>query len=178
MFPRRRNRCLLVLAGLWTRNAISIYVAAQRKNMPIAAKFDHTIPPRGPERRLGIMAYQSLGVWKFSKNQEVAKEWIRYILHPDNFHPWIEAAAGYCQPLLPTFDSNPIWESDPKLKALIGFARHATIDCWPGPPTPEAAQAFNTYIISNMFAKAVTGTPTKKAIAWAESELRRIYASA
>ena len=146
--------------------------------MPIAAKFDHTIPPRGPERRLGIMAYQSLGVWKFSKNQEVAKEWIRYILHPDNFHPWIEAAAGYCQPLLPTFDSNPIWESDPKLKALIGFARHATIDCWPGPPTPEAAQAFNTYIISNMFAKAVTGTPTKKAIAWAESELRRIYASA
>jgi multiple sugar transport system substrate-binding protein len=169
------NRFMLSGKGSWTRNAISIYVAAKRKAMPIAEKFDHTIPPQGPERRLGMLAYHSMGVWKFSKNQDVAREWISYLLHPDNFNPWIEAAGGYSQPLLPAFDEHPIWRSDPKLKSLIGFAKHATIDCWPGPPTPEAAQAFNTYIISNMFAKAVTGTPTKQAVAWAEEELRRIY---
>jgi multiple sugar transport system substrate-binding protein len=172
------NRFMLSGKGSWTRNAISIYVAAKRKNMPVAETFDHTIPPRGPERRLGMLAYQSMGVWKFSKHPEVAKEWIRFLFQPDNLNPWIEASGGYSQPLLPAFDEHPIWRQDPKLKSLIGFAKYATIDCWPGPPTPEAAQTFNTYIISNMFAKAVTGTPTKQAIAWAESELRRIYENA
>jgi multiple sugar transport system substrate-binding protein len=169
------NRFMLSGKGSWTRNAISIYVAARRKNMPIADKFDHTIPPKGPERRLGMLSYQSMGVWKFSKNQDVAKDWMRFLFQPDNFNPWIEAAGGYSQPLLPAFDDHPIWRSDPKLKSLIGFAKYATIDCWPGPSTPESGQTFNTYIISNMFAKAVTGTPTKQAITWAEGELQRIY---
>jgi multiple sugar transport system substrate-binding protein len=169
------NRFMLSGKGSWTRNAISIYVSAKEKNMPVADKFDHTIPPRGPERRLGVLAYHSLGVWKFSKNQDVAKEWIRFLFQPGNFNPWIEATGGFSQPLLPAFDENPIWRSDPKLKALIGFGKYATIDCWPGPATAAAAQTFNTHIIANMFAKAVTGTSTKEAIAWAESELRRIY---
>lgn len=29
--------------------------------------------------------------------------------------------------------------------------------------------------LNNMYAKAVTGTPTKDAIAWAEGEMRRVY---
>jgi hypothetical protein len=32
----------------------------------------------------------------------------------------------------------------------------------------------NSFIIPNMFAKVVTGTPTKEAMAWAEAEIRRI----
>jgi hypothetical protein len=33
------------------------------------------------------------------------------------------------------------------------------------------------FVIPNMFAKAVTGAPTKEAITWAEGEIRRIYGS-
>jgi hypothetical protein len=35
----------------------------------------------------------------------------------------------------------------------------------------------NNYIIPIMFAKAVGGTPTKEAMAWAEEEIKRIYTS-
>jgi hypothetical protein len=33
----------------------------------------------------------------------------------------------------------------------------------------------NSFIIPNMFAKAVTGVSTKEAVAWAEGEIKRIY---
>jgi hypothetical protein len=34
----------------------------------------------------------------------------------------------------------------------------------------------NEYILPNMIAKAVTGTATKEAVAWAEKEMKRIIA--
>jgi hypothetical protein len=34
----------------------------------------------------------------------------------------------------------------------------------------------NSYILPNMIAKAVTGTSTKDAIAWAENEMKKIIA--
>jgi len=34
----------------------------------------------------------------------------------------------------------------------------------------------NAYILPNMIAKAVTGTPTKDAITWAETEMKKIMA--
>jgi hypothetical protein len=34
----------------------------------------------------------------------------------------------------------------------------------------------NSFILPNMIAKAVTGTATKEAIAWAENEMKKIIA--
>ena len=47
---------------------------------------------------------------------------------------------------------------------------------WPAPPSDKVQLITNTYLLPNMIAKAVTGTPTKDAIAWAENEMKKILA--
>jgi hypothetical protein len=45
---------------------------------------------------------------------------------------------------------------------------------WPAKPNEYIQIIENNYILPNMAAKAVTGTPIKEAIAWGESEVRRV----
>ena len=172
------NRFMLSGKGSWTRNAISIYEAARQKNPEMAKQINHTIPPKGPARRLGITPTLSLAIWKFSKNQELAKDFLRFLFDTEQYNGFIEAGAGFNQPFLKRYDEHPIWSRDPKLQALIGFANWSALSGWPGPPTRGAPLVFNTYIIPNMFAKAVGGMPTKDAIAWAEQEIKKAYEGA
>jgi hypothetical protein len=47
---------------------------------------------------------------------------------------------------------------------------------WPAPPSDKVQLITNTHLLPNMIAKAVTGTSTKDAIAWAENEMKKILA--
>ena len=49
---------------------------------------------------------------------------------------------------------------------------------WPSPGSAKVQMITNSYILPNMIAKAVTGTATKDAIAWAENEMKKIVAAA
>jgi multiple sugar transport system substrate-binding protein len=172
------NRFMLSGKGSWTRNAISIYEAARQKNPEQAKHINHTIPPKGPVRRLGITPTLSLGIWKFAKNQELAKDFLRFHFEAEQANAFIEAGAGFNQPFLKAYDEHPVWSRDPKLQALIGFANWSALSGWPGPPTRGAPLVFNSFIIPNMCAKAVGGMPTKEAVAWAEQEIKKAYAGA
>jgi hypothetical protein len=45
---------------------------------------------------------------------------------------------------------------------------------WPAPPSDKVQRITNEFILPNMIAKAVTGTSTKEAVAWAQKEMQRI----
>jgi multiple sugar transport system substrate-binding protein len=49
---------------------------------------------------------------------------------------------------------------------IFGFA---------GPATAKATEAFQKYIIIDMFAKAVQGMKAEEAVKWAEGEMKKIY---
>jgi multiple sugar transport system substrate-binding protein len=55
----------------------------------------------------------------------------------------------------------------PKTYRALGYA---------GPPSRAAAESVSSFIIPDMFAKACQGMPPKDAVAWAESELKKILA--
>jgi multiple sugar transport system substrate-binding protein len=172
------NRFMLSGKGSWTRNAISIYEAARQKTPELAKEINHTIPLKGPVRRLGITPAWSLGLWKFAKHPELAKDFLRFLFEPEQQNAFIIAAGGFNQPFLKAYDENPVWRNEPKLKALIGFANWSALSGWPGPPTRGAPLVFNSYILPNMCAKAVGGMPTKEAVAWAEQEIKKAYEGA
>ena len=44
-----------------------------------------------------------------------------------------------------------------------------------GPATAKATEAFQKYIIIDMFAKAAQGMKPEDAVKWAEGEMRKIY---
>jgi hypothetical protein len=50
---------------------------------------------------------------------------------------------------------------------------------WPAPPDERTQLITNSYIIPNMFAKAVTNaSSTKDAVRWAEGEIKKIFGGA
>jgi multiple sugar transport system substrate-binding protein len=57
-------------------------------------------------------------------------------------------------------------------KDIVKYGRHFG---YAGPASRKAAAAWSKYIIVDMFAKAVQGTPPKEAIKWASSEIKQVY---
>ncbi len=44
-----------------------------------------------------------------------------------------------------------------------------------GLPNPKAAEVLSKYVVTDMYAKAIQGGTAEEAVAWAESELKKVY---
>jgi multiple sugar transport system substrate-binding protein len=171
------NRFLLSSKGSWIHNSVSAYITAVDKKMNIADKIGLHASPSGPAGRhaaCGGYSPYSLGIWKFSKNQELAKTFVKYLLQPENYTEWIVASRGFNHGSLQIYENHPVWAEHPKLKILPGEARFSHNLGWPSPPSAYIDKINNLSILPNMAAKVVTGTPIKLAITWAEEQIRTI----
>jgi multiple sugar transport system substrate-binding protein len=112
----------------------------------------------------------------YSKNKEAAKEFIKYLMEYNNYVEWLKAGQGYSTAPTKVFAKDPLWgEFDPQVepfKDIVKYGRHFG---YAGPASRKAAEAWSKYIIVDMFAKAVQGTPPKEAIKWATGELKQVY---
>jgi multiple sugar transport system substrate-binding protein len=112
----------------------------------------------------------------YSKNKDAAKELIRYLMAYDNYVEWLKAGQGFSTAPTKSFAKDKLWgELDPQVepfKDIVKYGRHFG---YAGPASRKAAEVWSKYIIVDMFAKAVQGTPPKEAITWATSELKKVY---
>jgi hypothetical protein len=70
-----------------------------------------------------------------------------------------------------------MWDKDPKMK-LLNDVSYYKWPGWPGPPSAAASESQTSFVLVDMFAKAMTGSTPQQAISWAEGELKRIYSKA
>ncbi len=171
------NRYLVSGKGYWIHNPISAYNTAKSKNMPIANDLDHTLTPQGPAGRFMAAAAASLGIWKFSKQQQEAKKFIRYLFDPENFNLWMEAAAGYNIGPQRDFANHPVFSRDPKIAISpknLDFGRPYG---WPAKPSAAIGEIDLTFVLPDMVAKVVTGTSIVEAMTWCEEQLNKIVKS-
>jgi multiple sugar transport system substrate-binding protein len=162
--------------GSWIHNPISHYVVAKEKQMPIAQVTGFHPSPAGPGGRHTVGVPRSLGITKYSKNPELAKEFLRWFFEPAQYHEWIMSGDNYNHPMWRDMESHPVWDLDPKYKPLKTLAQYSHLYGWPAPPDEKIQLVTNTYIIPNMFAKVVTNAARpKEAIVWAEVEIKRIF---
>jgi multiple sugar transport system substrate-binding protein len=138
---------------------------------------EHALPPRGPVTRATSGTYYVLGIWKFSKNVEAAKDFLRFHFDTQQMNKWIAEAKGYNLPFLQGLSKHPIWASNPKYKFVSEIGKYMHPPGWPGLQTAHSQLVMDLYIIPDMFAQAVTGRlSTNDAIAWAEKEITEIHA--
>src|SRR3989442_1548671 len=131
----------------------------------------------GPKGRHETDVPRHIGIWKFSKNIEPAKEWIRYLIgKKEVYDEYIMSGDAFNLPVYDKLQDHPVLRTDPKYAALRGEGVQYHTYGWPAPPSDKVQLITNTYLLPNMLAKAVTGTSTKDAIAWAEIEMRKILA--
>jgi multiple sugar transport system substrate-binding protein len=169
------NRLLLSGRGSWIHNPHSHYLLAKEKQMLIAEQIYFHLSPRGPAGRHTPTVVRSLGIWKFSKNIDAAKEFIKFHFSGENYSDFISASECFNAPVYKSMEDHPAWKTDAKYEAIKESGKFGHLYGWPAPGDEKSQQVTYAFVIPNMFAKAVTSASTNEAIAWAEGEIRRIY---
>jgi multiple sugar transport system substrate-binding protein len=159
----------------WIHNPVSAYIVAKQKKLPTADLINHHRSLGGPAGRHETDVPRHIGIWKFSKNVEPAKEWIRYLIgKAEVYNEWIMSADAFNLPAYEKLKDHPVLKTDPRYAALSGEGVQYHAYGWPAPPSDKIQLITNSFILPNMLAKAVTGTPTKEAVVWAENEMKKI----
>ncbi len=137
-------------------------------------------------------------VWKFSKNQETAKEFLVALVDASrdsmlasklyNFPSFYGAVADPGTPLNRKIESGAAWiakqcRNDPfvskpadKLAVLETSQNWSTNLGHPGNANPAEGEMFDTYVLTDMFAKAATGALSPKdALAEADTRTKEIF---
>ena len=115
---------------------------------------------------------------KYSKNQKLAKDFLRWVHKPDNYGKWFQSQEAYSVGATKVWESNPMWAKvDGPLKMFRTAAQNTRLFGYAGPSTAKSTEAFTKYIITDMYAKGVQGMKAEDAVRWAEGELKKIYES-
>jgi len=182
-------------------NSISAYRTAQDNNLPVLENYFFVPALKGPTGIQLASEHVMSGyvVWKFSKSQDTAKEFLVALIDASrdsmlasklyNFPSFYGAAADPGTPMNKKSESGAAWiakqcNSDPfgskpadKLALLAKSIPWSTNLGYPGYANPAEGEIFDTYVITDMFAKAATGTLSpKEALTEASNRTKEIFA--
>lgn len=179
------NRAFLSQTISATLNGASIYIETLRKpdqyktekGEPMNKDILHSPLPSGPAGQFGMHLLQSHMLMKYSKNQDAAKEFLKWIHTEKNFEKWFVSQKGFATPCTEKWEGHKTWTDDPVMAPFKVAAKLGQAPGHAGPPNGKAAEALSKYIITDMYAKAVQGMAAEEAVKWAEAELKKIYSA-
>jgi multiple sugar transport system substrate-binding protein len=179
------NRAFLAGEISGTLNGASIYIVAKRqqdkmkddKGEPLFRDIEHAaLLPKGPAGQFALYGAFQHSIMKYSKNQKLAKDFLKWLHQDANYGKWFEVNEGYSVGATRKWEDHPMWAKvDKPLRVFRQAARQTRMLGFPGPATAKATESYTKYIIVDMYAKAVTGTKAEDAVKWAETELKKIY---
>ena len=170
------NRAFLAQQISATINGASIYFVAKRQFPDIAKVMNHAHMPKGPAGRFYSLGGQGRAVMKYSKNQPVAKEFLRWFMDRQQYDKWMTANDGYVVGPTPYWEKHALWEKDPKLVPFKESSKFGRWPGYPGQPSRKASEALVKYILVDMYAQTIKGMKPEDAAKWAEGELKKAYA--
>jgi multiple sugar transport system substrate-binding protein len=181
--PASNNRFLISGKGSYILNAISALRTAEKTNPDVAKKLFLWKTPQGPVRRQGLEHVIGIYViWKFAENKDLAKQFLLDFI--DNFEAAFVASEFYDFPTFANAVPNlndriakdPVSDPPDKLKILQTGLEWATNVGFPGYSTAPIDEAFNTFVIPTMMAKAARDEMSPEdAVKAAEKEMKRIF---
>jgi len=175
-------------------NSISAYRTAQSTKPDVANDIFFTKPLAGPNSGIKPLAsehvIQTYIIPKFSKSQDVAKQFLLYLV--DHMNDVAYQSKLYELPVNPStkaqnslyapggwLDSDP-YKSNPaeKLQLLKDATTWSVNVGYPGPASPAIGEIFDKNILPTMMAAAARGQrKPKDAVADAEQQIKSIFAS-
>jgi multiple sugar transport system substrate-binding protein len=178
------NRAFLAGEISATLNGASIYLTAKRqqdkikdeKGEPMWRDVQHGPIPSGPQGPASYHVAFSHGLMKYSKNQKLAKDFLKWLHGKDQFGKWFEVESGYSVGSNRFWEEHPMWSKvDEPMKIYRTAAAAARMIGYAGPASAKATEVYTKYIIVDMYAKAVQGMKAEDAVKWAAGELKKIY---
>jgi multiple sugar transport system substrate-binding protein len=181
--PSSNNRAMLAGQSSLVMNAISITRAAENDRLPIGAKIALARPPRGPARRIGLPHATSVYViWKFAENADSARAFLVDLV--GHSREAFQASESYNFPAFPDRvpDLPKLLARDAKGTPPEKYAVLADALDWmtnlgaPGHANAALDDAYGTWLLNTMFARAAAGTDSPEdAVKQADRKLRQIW---
>jgi multiple sugar transport system substrate-binding protein len=112
----------------------------------------------------------------YSKNQKAGKDFIRWITSKEVYQTWFNSQQGYSVGATTIWEKDPVWKKDPVMLPFQAAARAGQFPGYAGPADRKAAEVLSKYLITDMYAKAVQGTPAEDAVKWAHEEIAKVHA--
>ena len=179
------NRAFLAGDISATLNGASIYVAAlngadkfkTEKGAPLHSDILHAPLPAGPKGQHAYGSSFNHSVMKYSKNGKGAKELLRWMHKKENYEKWFVVQKGFAVGIAKDWENHAMWNNDPVMLPFKTVQRLQTrLMGFGGAPDKKAAEAWNKYIITVMYANAAGGKmKPEESVKWAAGELRKIY---
>jgi len=185
------NQGLVAGSLSYILNSISAYRTAQKTKPEVANDifFSKPLQGRGGAKPLASEhVIQTYIIPKFSKNQDVAKEFLLYLA--DHSTDYVFQSELYELPVNPNtdaqgklygqggwLDSDP-YKSNPsgKLQVLKDATQWSVNVGYPGPASPAIGEIFDTNLLPSMMAAAAKGQKTpKQAVADTEQQIKAIF---
>jgi multiple sugar transport system substrate-binding protein len=181
--PSSNNRAMIAGQSSLVMNAISITRTAENDRLPIGPKIALARPPQGPARRVGLPHATSVYVvWKFAENVEGAKAFLVDLVGQSR--EAFQASESYNFPAFPdrVKDLGALLAKDPKASPPDKYAVLSDALEWmtnlgaPGSANAALDDAYGTWVLNTMFARAATGADSaENAVAQADRKLRQIW---
>jgi multiple sugar transport system substrate-binding protein len=177
------NRAFLSQTISATLNGASIYIETLRKpeqyktedGKPLNTDILHAPLPKGPAGQFGFHLLQSNMLMKYSKNQDAAKQFLKWMHDEANYRRFFESQKGFATPCTAKWENDKLWDVDPVMTPYKVAAKLGQAIGYAGPPNAKAQEGLSKYVITDMYAKAVQGMPAEESVKWAEGELKKIY---
>jgi multiple sugar transport system substrate-binding protein len=178
------NRAYLSNTISSTSNGASIYLLARSKpdtymtetGKPLKDDCFHAPLPKGPGGQFSYHVPFSNLIPKYGVNQKAAKEFLRWFHTPEVYDTWFTSQQGFSVGTTKVWENNKLWKIDPVMAPFRTAAESGRFAGYAGPSGRAAAETISKFIIVDMYAKAVQGTPADEAVKWAHDELVKIYA--
>ena len=177
------NRGILSGKLSYVQNAISVTRAAEKDNPEMSKQIQLRPALKGPVRRIASEhVMDCYAIWEFAENKEGAKQFLADLI--DNFSSAFNASEFYNFPSFPStvpdilkrLANDPKGVPNDKYKVLGNVMSWATNVGYPGYATAAIDQAFNTFVLPTMFAKAARDEmKPEEAVKAADTEYRRIF---
>src|SRR5215510_15413379 len=121
----------------WIHNPVSAYIVARNSKLPSADGINHHKSLAGPDgQRHETDVPRHIGIWRFSKNVEPSKEWIRYLLGKrEVYDEYIMSGDAFNLPAYVNIQDHPVLKTDPKFAALKQEGVQFHCYGWPAPPS-------------------------------------------
>jgi multiple sugar transport system substrate-binding protein len=167
-----------------TLNGASIYVAAlngpdkfkTEKGAPLHTDILHAPLPAGPKGQFAYHTAFTHMVMKYTKNTKGAKEFLRWAHKKENYEKWFVVQKGFAVGPTRDWEKHAMWNNDPVMLPFKAATRQGRPMGYAGAPGKQSAEAWNKYIIVDMYANAASGKmKPEESVKWAAAELAKIY---
>jgi multiple sugar transport system substrate-binding protein len=178
------NRAFLSGTISATNNGASIYLEAKKKpdsyqtekGTPMKDDILHASIPAGAGGVFNEPGPFTNLIMKYSKNQDAAKQFLRWMSSKAVFDQWFVSQQGYTAGATKIWEDHPVWNTDPVMAPFKRIPVTGRLVGYAGPPNQKAAEVRTKYIIVDMYAKAIQGMTAEDSVKWAHDELVKIYA--